>query len=167
MAGIVAALSQLISGRILSEDQIKRISNDAIGKHFKDFLPIAEKDQTNQDRVEKAQESIARASGIIGEIKKDLDDQTRQLNEMLVKAETKKQQVEKYSALATMAESQAKAVREELTNTIRNELEAHTKKGRRVRQLVSLAAWLATLILGAALSSYFKDIWVWARTLLS
>jgi hypothetical protein len=34
-------------------------------------------------------------------------------------------------------------------------------KGKRLRQFVSAAIWLVTLVLGAALGTYFKEVFAW------
>ena len=54
-----------------------------------------------------------------------------------------------------------------MEEVLRKELVAQAEKGRRLRQAVSFAIWLFTLVLGAWLGTYFKEVLPWAKALVA
>lgn len=48
-----------------------------------------------------------------------------------------------------------------MENALRKELTEQAEKGKRIRQVISFLFWVLTLILGAALGTYFKEIIAW------
>ena len=57
--------------------------------------------------------------------------------------------------------------RSEMEEVLRKELVAQAEKGIRLRQAVSFAIWLFTLVLGAWLGTYFKEVLPWAKALVA
>lgn len=48
-----------------------------------------------------------------------------------------------------------------MESALRQELVAQSERGKTTRQIASFMLWLLTLILGAALGAYFKEIIAW------
>ncbi len=157
----VSELMRAISGRLFTNDQISALTKGALGKYFAEFLPEPQDERTARERVEEARVHIVRASSIIAQMQEELSQQSAQLDKLLVEVEQKKQLAEQYGQLATMNQKQSAALRSELEEVLRKELLAQAEKGRRLRQIVSAAGWLVTLILGAWLGTYFKDVAAW------
>ena len=93
--------------------------------------------------------------------------QSAQLDKLLVEVEEKKRLAEKYGQLATTNQQQFAAFRSEIEEVLRKELMAQAEKGRRPRQVASFTIWLFTLVLGAWLGTYFKEVLAWAKALFA
>ena len=166
LIGILAAeIIRFSTGRLFSEKEIKAISSHAIGKHFSHLLPTPEDELNAVQRVNEAQTHIAAAGQIISDMQCDLGKQSQYLNGLLNEIEEKKKIADKYAHLAKTNEAQFSAFKLEFEDVLRTELVRQSEKGRRVRQILSIILWLITLILGAGLGAYFKEITAWAGQL--
>jgi hypothetical protein len=58
-------------------------------------------------------------------------------------------------------------VRHEIESMLREELVRQSKTGRGTRRIASALLWITTLILGAALGSYFREVWGGVSSLLT
>ncbi len=58
-----------VTGRLLTDDQIRTISSHAVGKYLTEFLPETEDEKTASEKVEAARHHITEASSIITEMK--------------------------------------------------------------------------------------------------
>lgn len=170
LESLVVAVSSLffreITGKLFTEEQIGKITSNAVGKYFSDLFPEPEREKVAKERVEEARKSIIRASIIISEMQGELTAQGTQLDKLLTEIEEKKNLAKHYSDLATMTKDQSSALQKQMEETIRAELVSQNKKGKELRQFVSAVFWLVTLVLGAALGTYFKEIVVWVKTLI-
>ena len=157
-------LSRAVTGRLFNDDQIRAVTKSAIGKYFAELLPEPVDERTARDRVEEARLHIGKASSIITQMQQELSQQSAQLDKLLVEIEEKKQLAKKYALLAATNQQQFAAFRTEIEEVLRKELVAQAERGRRLRQAVSSAMWLLTLVLGAWLGTYFKEVlaWLWA-----
>jgi len=97
----------------------------------------------------------------------DLNSQTAHLDQLLTEIEEKKKLAERYQNLAEISQEKFEAFRLEMEETLRKEIIAQSDKGKRARQIASFLIWFFTLILGAALGTYFKDIVTWDRTFIN
>lgn len=84
------ALVQVLTSRLLTEDQIRTISANVVGKYFVDWLPTAKEEREAAERVQAAQTHIAEASSIIAGLRSDLNGQAQQLNQLIEDIEEKK-----------------------------------------------------------------------------
>ena len=73
----------------------------------------------------------------------------------------KKKLAERYQQLASTNQEQFAALRQEMEDALRKQLIEESKKGKNMRRFVSSLIGLFTLIAGAALGAYFKDIVAW------
>ena len=55
------------------------------------------------------------------------------------------------------------ALKGEMEDAFRKELEEQSSKGKGFRRAASISIWLFTLIIGAALGAYFKDMVTWFK----
>ncbi|MDD2467692.1 MAG: hypothetical protein PHI97_27240 [Desulfobulbus sp.] len=155
---ILGELSRLITGRIYSDEQIKTFTSSAVGKYFTDFFPTPKDEQDVKDKVNAARDHISAASTIIFEMKDNLESQSKSLEHLLSEIEEKRKLAQRYETLAKTNQQEFTAFREEMEVSLRKELQDQAANGRRLRQLASLFIWLITLISGAALGAYFRDI---------
>lgn len=160
-----AELFKAVTGRLFTEAQIKSVSANAIGKYFADFLPEPKDERAARERVEEAREHIAKATQIIASLQSELGTQTQQLDAVLKELEEKKQLAQQYQALATAGQEQFAALRAQMEIALRQELLAQSEKGKRPRRVASAILWIVTLVLGAALGTYFKDVVQWLRVI--
>ena len=158
-------LSRLVSGRLLTETQIKAASAHAVGKYFADFLPEPKDERAARERVEEAQGHISKATAIIGQLQAELGSQTQQLDTVLKELDEKKKLAHRYSVLAATGQEQFSAFKAEMESALRAELHMQSEKGRRLRRTASAILWIMTLVLGAALGAYFKEVVSWLRTI--
>ena len=56
-------------------------------------------------------------------------------------------------------------VRQEIETALREELVRQSRTGRGKRRVASALPWIITLVLGAALGSYFREVWEFASSL--
>jgi len=155
---VLGELSRLITGRIYTDEQIKTITSSAVGKYFTDFFPTPKDEQAVKEKVNAAREHISAASTIIFEMQDNLESQSKSLEHLLTEIEEKRKLAERYETLAKTNKQEFTAFREEMEMSLRKELEEQAAKGRRLRQFASLFLWLVTLVAGAALGAYFRDI---------
>jgi hypothetical protein len=100
-------------------------------------------------------------------MQQELSQQSEQLDVLLVEIEEKKKLAERYGHLAATNREQFAAFRSEIEEALRKELVAQAGQGRRVRQFASFVIWLFTLILGAYLGTYFKEVLGWVKALVT
>lgn len=149
-------LSKLITGKLLTENQIQSASKHIVGRYFADWLPTAEKEVEAEERISSAKLHIAEASRIITTLQGDLEKQADQLELLAKEIDDKKQIAERYAVLAQTNQDAFSAFKVEMEETIRRELNAQNEKGKTIRRTVSFASWLITLIVGAALGAWFQ-----------
>jgi hypothetical protein len=152
---ISRVLSRIITGKLLTEEQIQSISKNTIGSYFTDWLPIPKEEADAKRRVDLARMHISEASGIISGLQDELNQQAQQLDQIIRNIEEKKKQADHYDVLAKTNKEAFDAFKAEMEKTLREQLIAQAEKGKTVRQAVSIVIWLVTLILGAALGAYF------------
>lgn len=162
-SNIAQALTQLVTGKLLTDRQIRAISTNVIGRYFTDWLATPKDERQLDDRITEARNHLKRATEIILEFKDNLDTQTKQLDEVASQLNENKAEAQRYAALAKAGGEAVAAIRQELQAGLRDELEAQARKGRRLRQAVSFVVWLVTLFLG----SYLPQIVDWSRARLS
>jgi hypothetical protein len=160
-------LSRALTGRLFNDDQIRAVTKSAVGRYFTDFLPAPTGETTAKERVAEARDHIGKASSIITQMQQELSVQATQLEQLLTEIEEKKELAERYSNLAATNQQQLSAFRGEIEELLRRELAAQAEKGRRLRQAASFAIWLVTLVLGAWLGTYFKEVVAWAKALMA
>ena len=164
---IFDAFLRAVTGRLFSDQQIQAITSNTVGKYFTDWFPTPEKELETRERVEQAREHISKASAIIGGMQSDLENHTRQLDQILKEVKEKKQLAERYAELAQTNEEKLAAFKAEMEESLRRELMAQAGQGKRLRQLASFVVWLLTLIIGAVLGAYFKEILTWVGSLFA
>ncbi|PXF63992.1 hypothetical protein [Kangiella spongicola] len=150
-----------ITGQLYTQDQIKRITSGATGKYLKEFFPKTRDGEGTLQRVESARIHIEAAGTIIRDMQEDLAVQDKQLSELVKSVKEKKRLADRYQTLADTNKEAFEAFRIEMENALRKELTEQARKGKRIRQVISFLLWLVTLILGAALGTYFKEIVTW------
>ena len=155
---LLRALSQVLTSRWLTDDQIRNISATVVGNYFADWLPTQKEEREAAERVEAAGKHIVEASRIISGLRTDLDGQAQQLNQLIAEIEEKKKAAEHYAALAKTNQEAFTPMRVEMEKTIREQLIAQANQGKRMRQFASFLVWFVTLVLGAALGAYFTDV---------
>lgn len=160
-AEISKAIIRAISGRIFSAEEVRAITQHTIGKHFSEFFPrIIEESEVSQ-QVNEARHHIDEAGRIVAGMQTELESQSRQLDHILREVEEKKQVATRYEALAKTSRVAFAAFRQEMEDALREELTAQNEKGRNLRRTVSIGIWVLTLVGGAGLDAYFKDIIGW------
>jgi len=157
-------LSRIITGRLLTEEQIGDLTGTVVGKYFTEWFPQPQDEIEAEKRVDSAKHHTAEATRIIGSIKEDLDSQADQLEKLSQEIDQKKSLAERYAAMASANQQTAEAFRAEVENALRRELSVQANRGKRLRQLASFTIWLVTLILGAALGAYFPQIVHWVKS---
>lgn len=167
IAQIYTELIRSLTGQLFTKDQISQITSHTIGKYFAEFFPESEREKKAQERVEEAKGHITEASAIIAEMQSDLESQTTQLDALLADIEEKKKLAEKYKELASTNQEKFAAFKEEMGASLREELGQQSEQGKTLRRISSIIIWLVTLLLGAALGAYFKDIVEWAQAIIA
>jgi hypothetical protein len=162
---VSAELIRTATGRLFTDDQIRSVAGHAVGKYFADLLPEPSDDRSARERVDEARTHIAKATEIIGDLQGELSTQTQQLDQVLAEIEEKKVLALRYETLATTGKEQFAALKTEMEAALRQELFAQSERGKTTRRLASFFLWLLTLILGAALGTYFKEIITWGANL--
>ena len=155
-----------ITGQLFTKDQISQITSHTIGRYLSSFFPEPEKDTKAIERVEEAKNHINQANVIITEMQVDLESQTKQLDLLLTDIAEKKQEAEKYRNLANTNEKKFNAFKDEMSEALRDELTQQSEDGKVLRRLATFSIWIITLILGAGLGAYFKDLVVWINGLI-
>lgn len=160
-------LIRTLTGKLFTESQIRSITTHAVGKYFAEWLPEPEKDKAARERVEEAQGHIAKASSIIAGMQQELAAQTEQLDKLLSEIEEKKKLADQYAQLGKTNQEQFSAFRKEMEEVLRQELIAQSEQGKRLRQAASTVIWLVTLVLGAALGTYFREVLTWLKIIVA
>lgn len=164
---IGAELIRTATGRLFTEAQIRQVSKHAVGKYFADLLPEPADERDARERVEEARGHIAKASDIISQLQSELGTQTKQLDRVLAEIEEKKKLAERYEQLAKTGQDQFAAFRAEMETALRQELATQSEKGKLIRRFASGFLWVITLILGAALGTYFKEVLTWLTKIVA
>ena len=159
-------LTRIITGRLLTEEQIRGVTGTVVGQYFTDWFPQPKDEAEAEARVNSAKHHIAEATRIIGGLKADLDSQADQLDRLAQEIDQKRITAERYATLAATNEKAVAAFRAELEEALRSELTAQANRGKRLRQIASFTVWLFTLILGAGLGAYFPQIVQSIRSIL-
>jgi hypothetical protein len=163
---VYRALARYVTGKLLTEEQIKTLSKNAVGKYLAEWLPTPADEAEAQERVTQARHHITQASSIISSLHDDLERQATNLETLAAEIEEKRKLAERYALLADTNREAFAALRTEMEDALRKELVAQANKGKRVRQIASLIIWLVTLISGAALGVYFPRLVALLRTLV-
>jgi hypothetical protein len=166
-AEIVSQATRALTGQLFTEEQIKKITSHSVGKYLKELFPDNELERTQRERIEMAQSHIEEASSIIADMRTELDAQKQTLDHLLGEIEEKKSTAEKYAQLAETNQGAVLAVRQEIETALREELVRQSTAGRGTRRVASALLWVTTLVLGAALGSYFREIWGFAVSLVT
>jgi len=160
-------LLRTITGQLFTKEQISQITSHAVGRYFSEFFPEPEREKKARERVEEARQHIIEANAIISDMQGDLESQNKQLDSLLEDIEEKKRLAEKYAQLAETNEAKFSAFKEEMGQALREELVQQSEQGKTLRRISSSFIWLVTLLIGAALGTYFQDIITWAKALIA
>lgn len=163
---ISTQLVRSATGQLFTKEQIRQITKHSLGRYFESLFPEDEEELNRAERLAAAQQHIETASKIMAEMRVELDAQTETLNRLLIEIDEKKSLAETYGELAKTNHKAASAMRMEIEEAVGQELVRQSNHGRSVRRLASAVLWILTLILGAALGTYFKDIVDWSFALL-
>jgi hypothetical protein len=158
-ADVVRAVMQILTGRLFSDETIRRITSNTFGKYLADWLPQAKEDVGPAKRIDAAKFHIDAASQIVRTLKNDLDSQASELKKIESQIEQRKADAAHFAALAQANQESVVAFRKEVEESLRKELTIQANKGRRIRQVVSFMFWLITLVLG----SYLPAMVDWIR----
>lgn len=159
VANVGQSLTQLVTGKLMTDAQIRAVTSNVVGRYFSDWLAKPKDEQIYDDRVAQARNHLSEATSIILQLKDNLESETRQLDAVAEQLKIKKAEAERYEELAKIRSEAIAAMKEELQASLRSELEAQARKGRRLRQAIAFAVWLLTLVLGA----YVPQIIEWGR----
>jgi hypothetical protein len=155
---LLRVVSQILSSKLLTDEQIRNISTNVVGEYFSDWFATPAQERETSEKVASAQKHIAEATDIISGIRADLDAQAKQLTQLVSDIAAKKKDAEHYAALAQTNQELFAPFRSEMERTIREQLIAQANKDKRLRQAVSFMLWFITLVSGAALGTYFPQI---------
>ncbi|MFX4228723.1 MAG: hypothetical protein ACFHHU_12865 [Porticoccaceae bacterium] len=158
---LTTEIIRIVTGRMFSEEQIKSITSHAAGKYLAEFFPESGEEVDARKRVEDAKNHISSASKIISDLQAELDTKTTNLDALLEDIEEKKKLAERYQQLASTNKEQFAALRQEMEDALRRQLIEESQKGKNIRRFVSFLIGLLTLIAGAALGAYFKEVIAW------
>ena len=159
------SLIKSATGSLLTKEQIQKITSHSVGRYLKDFLPDDRDAEDSRQKVESARIHIESATAIIGDIRTDLDAQSSALDMLLTEIQEKKKAAEEYRLLVETNQDAFAAMRRQLEDSVRAELVRQSEEGKVIRRAVSIFITLVTLILGAALGAYFKDIVAYVQTM--
>ena len=158
-------LTRIITGRLLTAEQINGVTGTVVGKYFTDWFRshrmrskprnvLTALSNTSQKPIE----SLA-ASNTTWIRRRNSWENSRW------KLMKKRSIAERYAAMAATNETAVAAFRAELERALRRELTEQANRGKRLRQLASFTVWFVTLIMGAALGAYFPQIVHWVRSI--
>lgn len=154
-----------VTGRLFTDAEIRQVSTHAIGRYLSDFFPEPGSETAARERVEDARTHMAKASEIILQLQTELGSQTQQLDKILAEIEEKKQIAHRYETLAKTGKDQFDAFKLEMEAALRSELANQSEQGKTLRRFASAILWIITLVLGAALGTYFKEVLAWVRAI--
>lgn len=146
---VLAELSKLITGKLLTEAQLEAASKNIVGRYFSDFLATPQKEVEAKERIEKARLHISEASAIISSIHSELEDQAAKLELLVKDIEEKRQLADRYATLAKTNQEYITALKAEMEDSVRQGLLAQSEKHKFRRQLMALLLF----VLGAVFSS--------------
>lgn len=149
-------LIKLLTGKLLTENQIQSVSEHVVGRYFADLLPTSGKEAEAEERIASARMHITEASNIISGLQGDLEKQAEQLEFLAKEINQKKQIAERYAVLAQTNQDAFSAFKMEMEETLRKELNAQNEKGKTMRRTVSFASWFIALVAGAFLGVWFQ-----------
>lgn len=157
---ILAEISKIITGKLLSDAQIVAVSKSIVGSQFLDFLPPTQREVEAKERIENAKRHIAEASSIISSIQDELDDQATKLDFLVSEIEEKKELANRYATLAKANEESFRAYRAEMEDTVRKELIAQSEKHKNLRRALAFFLFIFSAIFGGvvqfAMEPYVK-----------
>jgi hypothetical protein len=96
-------------------------------------------------------------------MQQDLETQEQRLGHIITELEDKKQLAERYQILANTEQKAFQAFWKEMEEALRKELTEQASKGKHFRQVASFIVWFITLVAGAAIGAYFKEILIWFK----
>ncbi|ELB2184811.1 TPA: hypothetical protein ACVOZB_004497 [Vibrio diabolicus] len=160
-------LIRTLTGQLFTEKQVQLITKHTVGRHLAEFFPEDENEKNARERVEEARVHISKAGDIISHMQAELDLQTNQLDTLLNEIELKKEQANKFAQLAATNEAKFSAFKEQMAESLKAELVAQSNEGKNLRRAASAFIWLLTLVVGAALGTYFKEIVQWLGALFA
>lgn len=155
---LTAQLIRGLTGQLFTREQIRQITKRSLGRYLEGLFPEEEDKRDRAARLAAAQTHIESASKIMLEMQVELDAQSETLDRLLLEIEEKKSLASKYSALAETNQEAVTAVRLEIEEAIGQELFRQSNQGKTARLFANVFIWLITLVVGAALGAYFKDI---------
>lgn len=155
---LIRVASQILSSRLLTEEQIRSISTNVVGQYFSDWFATPAQERETSEKVALAQRHISDATDIISAIRSDLDTQAKQLIKLVEDIAAKKKDAEHYAILAQTNQELFAPFKAEMERTIREQLVAQSNKDKHLRQVVSFIFWAITLVAGAALGAYFPEL---------
>jgi hypothetical protein len=160
---LLSSLSQVVTGRILTDTQIRSISSSLVGQLFSDWLAEPKDQREIRQRVDAARDHMANATRILADLKSELDEKSSQLDKLAADVEAQRKKAEEYSILAQANASTVQAIRTQIEASVRQELENQTKRGRKLRQAISVSSWVISLLVGAALGAHWTKVeeWLW------
>lgn len=144
-------LIRAMTGNLLSDEQIRKISSNVVGSYFADFLPRTKSEVAAAEKVDQARLHITEAANIISSLQVDLENQAEQLDKIVTDIEEKKKVADRYSTLVQTNEKTMAAIRAEMEEVFRHELTAQNQRGKRLRLVTNFVVWVFTLVLGAYL----------------
>lgn len=158
MSELLKILSQQITGRILTEQQIQSITENVIGQYFSELLPTSKRDLESQERIAAAKTHIEEATVIISGLQKDLDHQIIQLDALSQEIDERKQDVEGYRRLSEVGQEGLFVLRKEMEESIRKELLAQAEKGKFARKVTWFSSLIIATLSGVILKIYLEPI---------
>lgn len=164
---VTLQLVRVLTGQLFTEEQIKNISKHSVGRHFTDMLPENIDTKSHKERIELAQKQIESAASIMADMKVELDTQKKTLTNLINDIDTKRADARKYGELAATNQNTISAIRHELEFALRAELTRQSQEGRILRRTISIFLWIVTLIIGAALGAYFREMVAFITNLAS
>src|SRR2546425_699722 len=111
-------LSRIITGQLLTDEQIGSLTGSVVGKYFAEWFPQPADEVEAEKRVDAAKHHIAEATRLIGGLKEDLEAQADQLEKLSQEIDQKKTLAERYAAMASANQQTADAFRSEVENAL-------------------------------------------------
>lgn len=117
--------ARMLSGRLLTSDQIGGITSTIVGKYFADWFPEPEEEVEARRQIQLAQHHLVQAQSIIADLRKEAEEQAKQLEGLEAALHQKKELAEHYAALAAAGQDTSRAFRSEMETVIRQEAGFH------------------------------------------
>lgn len=149
-------LFQTLTGKFLTESQIQSVTTKVLGQFFIGYSNLNQQEADAENQISEARVHITEAARIINSLQDELEGQVLQLDSLANEIEDKKKLAQRYQLLAQTNQETFSAFRQELEESLRQELTAQAQKGKNARRVVNIAIWIVTLVLGAALGAYFE-----------